>query len=72
MLYYKVIKGDKLFRRRNWIQTVTGELFTPAEVERYSKPDKYGDRLKADWLEPVQVPKNKTYWFFGARRDMRD
>lgn len=72
MLYYKVVKGDKLFRRRGYIQTVGGELFTPAEVERYSKPDKYGACLRPEWLEPVQVPKNKTYWFFGARRDGRE
>lgn len=67
MLCYRVIKPDRLIRFNGYIQTVGGELFTPAEYKRYSAPDKYGAHLRREWVEPVQVSKRRIYWFFGAR-----
>lgn len=67
MLYYRVTVPDKLSRVNGYLQTISGELFTPGEVKRYSTPDQHGCRLRPEWLEPVQVPKGKIYWFFGAR-----
>lgn len=67
MIYYKVKKPDMLFRFNGYLQTIPNEIFTPAEVKRYSKPDKHGCRLRDEWLEPVNISKNKVHWFFGAR-----
>lgn len=67
MLYFRVTVPDKVFRAEGHLQTVGGELFTPTEVRRYSKPDKHGCKLRPEWLEPVAVSKKAVYWFFGAR-----
>lgn len=67
MTYYRVIVPDKLYRLSGYYQTIGGELFTPAEYRRYSTPDKYGCKLRAEWVEQVQVSQHNTYWFFGAR-----
>ena len=67
MLYYKVKTPDKLYRFNGYLQTVTNELYTPAEVKRYSVPDKHGYKMRPEWLEPVNVSKWRVYWFFGAR-----
>lgn len=67
MKFYRVKVDGKMFRRNTYIQTIAGELFTAKEVEKYSKPDKYGYKLKLEWLEPIEVSRNKTHWFFGAR-----
>lgn len=67
MLYYKVKTPDKLYRFNGYLQTVPNELYTPAEVKRYSVPDKHGCRMRPEWLEPVEVSKKRVYWFFGAR-----
>lgn len=67
MTYYKVKKSGCLIRFSGYMQTVAGELFTPAEYRRFSAPDRYGARLTPDCVEVVSVPKNKVYWCFGAR-----
>ena len=67
MLYYRVIKPDMLFRFNGYMQTISNELFTQAEFDKYSKPDKFGCKLDLKWLEPVNLPKNQTYFAFGAR-----
>ena len=38
---------------------IGGELYTGRERERIANADKFFDA--------VEIPKNKTYWFFGAR-----
>ena len=70
MLYYKVKTPDKLYRFNGYLQTVPNELYTPAEVKRYSVPDKYGYKMRPEWLKPVNISKRRVYWFFGARFDM--
>lgn len=67
MKFYRVKVDGKVFRRSDYMQTIAGELFTAKEVEKYSKPDKYGYKMELEWLEPVEVSRNKTHWFFGAR-----
>ena len=67
MKYYMVIKPEKVIRFRGYVQTIASELFTPSEFRRYCQPDKYGFRLRPEWVKEVEIPKNKTYWFFGAR-----
>lgn len=67
MLYYKVKTPDKLYRFNGYLQTVPNELYTPAEVKRYSVPDKHGYKMRPEWLEPVNISKRRVYWFFGAR-----
>ena len=67
MKFYRVKVGGKIFRRATYMETVVNELFTPKEVEKYSKPDKYGCKMRLDWLEPVEISRNKTHWLFGAR-----
>ena len=67
MLYYKVKTPDKLYRFNGYLQTVPNELYTPAEVKRYSVPDKHGCKMCSEWLEPVNISKRRIYWFFGAR-----
>ena len=67
MTYYKIKKSGHLIRYNGYMQTVAGELFTPAEYKRYSMPDRYGARLTNECVELVEVPKSKIYWFFGVR-----
>ena len=38
---------------------VANELYTPTEYKRLANCP--------FWFEPVELPKNKIYWFFGAR-----
>lgn len=67
MKFYRVKIAGKAFRHSDYMETIAGELFTAKEVEKYSKPDKYGCKMKLEWLEPVEVSRNKTHWAFGAR-----
>lgn len=67
MLYYRVKIPDKVYRFNGYLQTVRNELYTPSEVAHYAKPDKFGCKLRLEWLEPVQVSKANTYFMFGAR-----
>ena len=59
MKFYKVKKEADNKRKAKINIYVENELFTENEVEKYS--------LNKNYLEVVEVPKNKTYWFFGAR-----
>ena len=72
MKYYMVIKPDKVIRFKGYLQTIAFELFTPGEYKKYSAPDKYGCRLKPEWVKEVTIPKSQTYWFFGARLPFHD
>lgn len=67
MTYYKAKKSGHIIRYAGYMQTVAGELFSPAEYRRYSVPDRYGARLTPDCVVAVTAPKNRVYWFFGAR-----
>lgn len=67
MKFYRVKVAGKRFHICNYMETIAGELFTEKEVEKYSKPDKYGCKMRLGWLEPVEIPRNKTHWLFGAR-----
>lgn len=67
MLYYRVKIPDKLYRFNGYLQTVRNELYTPAEIRRYSIPDRHNCKMRLEWLEPVNVSKRRTYWLFGAR-----
>lgn len=67
MLYFQVTTPDKVFRFNGYLQTVGRELFTAREFERYSAPDKYGCRLRREWVRPVNVSPRRVFFFFGAR-----
>lgn len=85
MLYYKVLpKGDGVqVRKFNWIkhvfeiktELVENELYTEKELARLLAGADLIDRQKHEpgvILEPVEIPKNKIYWFFGCRFQMDD
>ena len=38
---------------------IANELYSPKEFEKLS--------ICPEWVEVVEIPKNKIYWFFGAR-----
>lgn len=42
---------------------IANELYTPAEFKKIANYKGY--------FEEVEVKKNKTYWFFGARFEMK-
>ena len=70
MIYYKVpleLDGKQIYTSAGKSKTiymplVAHELFTEKECERYSLP-------KAK-LTKIEIPKNRIYWFFGARFQM--
>ena len=39
---------------------ISGELYTAREIEKYLG-------AFSGIVEPVEIPKSKIYWFFGAR-----
>ena len=45
---------------------IARELYTVKEWEKIVKNHVFGYN-PADCVEVVEIPKNKTYWFFGAR-----
>ena len=45
---------------------IARELYTVKEWEKVVKSHVFGCR-PADCVEVVEIPKNKIYWFFGAR-----
>ena len=74
MLYYRVKKeydNKRKFRYTNKEKThvksddilIAGELYTQKEREKLHH--------KNDCFDLVEVPKNKTYFFFGARFEMK-
>ena len=60
MKYYKVNEnGADRFMHDAKITLVINELFTEKEKNKYKIPDNF--------VNEVNVCKNNTYWFFGAR-----
>lgn len=80
MLFYKVLPiGDGVqIRKFNWrkkafeIKTtlIENELYTEKELSSLLAGADLIDRQKHEpgvIFEPVEIPKNRTYWFFGSR-----
>lgn len=60
MKYYKVKpEADNKYNKDRTYFFVGGELLTEKEKEKYCCPDAF--------VDPVNVKKTETYWFFGAR-----
>lgn len=68
MLYYRVKPEYDNKQRYTWNNHRQGvpngilignELYTPGEYKKIANCPA--------WFTPVQIPKNKTYWCFGAR-----
>ena len=59
MTYYRIKKEYDNKRRNDGSIFVEGELYTRSEAHKYNIPKEY--------YEEVNVSKNDTYWFFGAR-----
>ena len=57
--YYKWDKRNAGYVRPTGLYMIANELLTEREKNMYCNHDKH--------YEVVEVPKNKTYWFFGAR-----
>ena len=83
MKFYQVKReADNKKLDKNWNIFVGGELFTEKEMEKYGRrwanrnrvhhgtEIEYTPTLKKKFLENFierEIPKNKTYWLFGAR-----
>ena len=83
MKFYQVKhEADNKKLDKNWNIFVGGELFTEKEMEKYGRrwanrnrvnrgaKIEYTSSLKKKFLENFierEIPKNKTYWCFGAR-----
>ncbi len=65
MLYYKVIPyADGLSAGlKTKTKLIAGELYTEKETIRLGMTA----RAKNNYTIPVRIPKNETYFFFGAR-----
>jgi len=68
MQYYKVKPQYDNKTRYTWNNhhqgvsngiLIANELYSPKEFEKLS--------ICPDWVEVVEIPKNKIHWFFGAR-----
>jgi hypothetical protein len=59
MLYYKVKKEADQKRRKDGTIYIANELYTQKETEKL--------QLNINFMELVNVNKNSTYFFFGAR-----
>ena len=59
MKYYKVKKEADQKRRNDGSIYIAEELYTEKEAARMY--------LNSAFMEPVEIPKNKIFWFFGAR-----
>lgn len=44
---------------------IKNELYTPKEFERMKRI--YGDRVKDEYFDLIEVSKRSIYWMFGAR-----
>ena len=70
MIYYRVKpqydqkrKDPMSARRCNFL--VAHELYTESERKKMPK-------VSSDAFERVEIPKTRTYWFFGARFEKRE
>ena len=59
MKYYKVKKEADQKRRKDGSIYISNELYTKKEAEKLN--------LNTDFMQLVNVNKNSTYFFFGAR-----
>ena len=59
MKYYKVKKEADQKRRKDGSIYIAEELYTEKEAEKLN--------LNTDFMQLVNVNKNSTYFFFGAR-----
>ena len=59
MKYYKVKKEADQKRRKDGSIYIAEELYTEKEAIR--------QHLNSAFMEPVEISKNKIYWFSGAR-----
>ena len=78
MTYYRVkpecdqkqrIKDHKIRRKRKPDGIfVANELYTAGELDKFYIPIEQ----VYDIVEPVQIPKTKTYWCFGCRFEIKE
>ena len=59
MKYYKVKKEADQKRRKDGSIYIAEELYTEKEAEKLN--------LNTDFMQLINVNKNSTYFFFGAR-----
>lgn len=65
MIFYRVMPKYDNFRKPmkrnapNFDIYIANELYTKKEAEQ--------QKLNLGYMEAIEIPKNKTYWFFGAR-----
>ena len=59
MKYYKVKKEADQKRRKDGSIYIANELYTEKEAEKLN--------LNTDFMQLINVNKNSTYFFFGAR-----
>lgn len=57
--YYKWDTRKAGYVKPTGLYMITGELLTERERNKFCNHDKH--------FEVVEIPKNKTHWFFGAR-----
>jgi hypothetical protein len=67
MKYYKIKQiADQLplYKKSGWF-LIANELWTEKEFNKITLSD--SNKNKFDYVEQIEISKNKTYFFFGAR-----
>lgn len=59
MTYYKVKKEADNKKRRDGNIYVADELYTVKEAEKLN--------INTNYIDVVEIPKSRIYWFFGCR-----
>lgn len=63
MKYYKVLSQYDQFYKNSRVHDdkiyIQDELYTETEIKKQN--------LNTRYMEIIEIPKNKTYWFFGCR-----
>lgn len=59
MIYYKVKKEADNKKRRDGNIYVADELYTVKEAEKLN--------INTNFVDVVEIPKSRIYWFFGCR-----
>lgn len=67
MKYVKIIVDKDIFTKTKRLHLVKGELYTPGE---FNKLQPTFDLIKNEDYTIVDIPKNKTGFFFGARIEL--